>query len=84
MRLRHLHKGANSVSAPVSNFHLSKLTVMRKRFKKFQPRVIHCRKRLSEKLSKEVLINHDIGFQRFCDINITTLNEHAPTKKIYA
>ena len=84
MRLCHLHKGANPVSAPVSNFHLSKLTVIRKRFKKFQPRVIHCRKRLLEKLSKEVLVNHDIGFQRFCDVYITTLNEHAPTKKIYA
>ena len=37
-----------------------------------------------EKLSKEVLVNNDDGFQRFCDVNITTLNEHAPSKKKYA
>ena len=65
---------------------------MRKMFKKFQPRVIHCRsykhfsseyfrKCLLEKLSKEVLVNNDNGFQRFCDINITALNEHAPSNK---
>ena len=68
---------------------------MRKRFKKFQARVIHYRsykyfsneyfrKRLLEKLSKEVLVNNNNGFQRFCDINITTLNIHAPSKKKYA
>ena len=34
-----------------------------------------------EKLSKEVLVNNDNGFQRFCDINITALNEHAPSNK---
>ena len=76
----------------LSDFHLMTLTVMRKRFKQFQPRVIHYRsykhfsnqyfrKYLLEKLSKEVLVNNDNGFQRFCDINITTLNEHAPSKE---
>ena len=71
------------------------LTIMRKKFKKFQPRVIHCRyykhfsseyfrKCFLEKLSKEVLINNDDGFQRFCDINIAALNEPAPSKKTYA
>ena len=67
------------------------LTGMRRRFKKFQPRVInrsykhfsneYFRKCLLEKLSKEVLVNTDDGFQRFCDINITTLNKNAPSKK---
>ena len=78
----------------LSEFHLMMLTVMRKRFKKFQPRVIHYRsykyfsneyfrKCLLGELSKEVLVNNDDGFQSFCDINITTLNEHAPSKKKY-
>ena len=68
---------------------------MRKTFKKFQARVIYYRsykyfsneyfrKCLLEKLSKEVLVNNNNGFQRFCDINITTLNIHAPSKKRYA
>ena len=71
---------------------------MRKMFKKFQPRVIHYRsykhfsneyfrKCLLEKLSKEVLINNDNGFQRFLFIkviNITALNEYAPSNKKYA
>ena len=30
------------------------------------------------------LVNNDNGFQRFCDINITTLIKHAPSKKKYA
>ena len=79
----------------LSNFHLMTLTVMRKRSKKFQPRVIHYRSYkhfsneyfricLLEKLSKDVLVNNDDGFQRFCDINIITLNEHALSKKKYA
>ena len=33
-------------------------------------------------LSKEVLINNDHGFQRL-SINITLLNEHAPSEKKY-
>ena len=37
-----------------------------------------------EKLSKQVLVNNDDGFQRFCDINTKTLNKHAPSKKKYA
>ena len=71
------------------------LTVTGKRFKKFQPTVIHYRsykhfsneyfrKCLLEKLSKEVLVCNDDGFQRFSDINITTLNEHVRSKKKYA
>ena len=35
-------------------------------------------------LSKEVLVNNDDGFQRFCHINMTILNEHAQSKKMYA
>ena len=79
----------------LSEFHLMKLTASRKRSKKFQPKVIHYRsykyfsneyfeKCLLEKLSNEVLVNNDNDFQRFCDINITTLNDHAPSKKKYA
>ena len=78
----------------LSEFHLMMLTVMRKRFKKFQPKVIHYRsdkyfsnehfrKCLLGKLSKEVLVNNGDEFQSFCDINITTLNEQAPSKKKY-
>ena len=37
-----------------------------------------------EKPSKEVLVNNDNGFHRFCDINITTLTKHAQSKKNYA
>ena len=37
-----------------------------------------------EKSSKEILVNNDDDFQRFCDINITTLIKHAPSKKKYA
>ena len=76
----------------LSNFHLMTLSVVKKRFKKFQSRIIqyrsyknfsnkYFRKCLLEKLSKEVLVNNDDGFQKFCDINITALNEHAPLKK---
>ena len=69
------------------DFHLMTLTIMRKRFKKFQPRVIyyrsykHLKKWLLEKLSKDVLVNNDDGFQSLHDINITTFNEHDPSKK---
>ena len=31
-----------------------------------------------------MLVNNDDGIQRFCDINITTLSKHAPSKKKYA
>ena len=30
------------------------------------------------------LVNNDDGFQRFCDINITTLIKHTSSKKKYA
>ena len=35
-------------------------------------------------LSKEVLVNNDDSFQRFCHINMTIFNEHAQSKKTYA
>ena len=35
-------------------------------------------------LLKEVLAKNDIDFQRLFDINITPLNETAPSKKKYA
>ena len=70
------------------------LTVMRKRFKKFQLRVMHYRsykyssneyyrKCLLEKLWKGALVNNKKCFQRFYDKNITTLNEYTPSKKQY-
>ena len=36
-----------------------------------------------EKLSKEEFINNDDGLQRFCNINLEVLNQHAPQNKKY-
>ena len=63
----------------LSDFYLIALAVMRKRFKKFQPRIIHSRyykhfsneyfrKCLLEKLSNEVLVNSGSGSKG--DINV--------------
>ena len=71
------------------------LNVMRKSFKKYQPKVINhrsCkyisnekfRESLINNLSKENLINNDDGFQRFCHISLDALNKHAPRKKKHA
>ena len=36
---------------------------------------------LLHELSREVFVNNDDGLQRFSDININTLNRHAPRKR---
>ena len=36
---------------------------------------------LLHELSKEFFVNNDDGLQRFCDININSLNRHALRKK---
>lgn len=32
------------------------------------------------RLSEENFVNNDNGFERFCDISLSTLNKHAPSK----
>ena len=82
------------IETGVSDFHLMTLTVIKKSFKKFHPRVINYRsyknfsneafrEYLLEKLSKEVFVNNDEGLQRICDINLQMLNQHAPQKIKY-
>ena len=83
------------VETGLSDFHLMTLTVLRKSFKKFQPKLIKYRsyktfsneayrETLRNNLSKENFINNDDGFQRFCDISLNALNKHAPCKKKHA
>ena len=71
------------------------LTVMRKSFKKFQPKIINYRsyktflneayrETLINNLSKENFIINDNGFKRFCEISLDSLERHAPRKKKYA
>ena len=80
------------VETGLSDFHLMTLTVMRKSFKKYQPKIINYRsyknfsnekyrETLINNLSKENFINNDDGFQRFC---LDALNKHAPRKKKHA
>ena len=70
------------------------LPVMKKSFRKFHPRLINYRsyKNFSneafresslEKLSKEVFVNNDEVPQRFCDVNLQVLNQHASQKIKY-
>ena len=67
---------------------------MKKSFRKFHPRLINYRSYknfsneafrecLLEKLSKVIFENNDEGLQRFCDINLQVLNQHAPQKIKY-
>ena len=83
------------VETGLSDFHLITLTVMRKNFKKYQPKTVNymsCKNFSNEKyretlinnLSKENFINNDDGFQRFCHISLDALNKHAPRKKKHA
>ena len=76
------------IETGLSDFHLMTLTVMKKSFRKFHPRLINYRSYknfsneafrecLLEKLSKEIFENNDEGLQRFCDINLQVLNQHA-------
>ena len=83
------------IETGLSDFHLMTLTVMKKSFKKFQPRIINYRsykhfsndtfrKDLIDKLSNEELVINDDGMKRFCELNINILNKHAPRKIKYA
>ena len=71
------------------------LTVMRKSFKKLNPRVINCRsykhfsnevfrESLLGKLSQQTFVNNDYGFEKFCNITLKTLDKHAPRKENHA
>ena len=79
----------------LSDFHLMTLTVMRKSFKKYQPKTVNYRsyknfsnekyrETLINNLSKENFINNDDNFQRFRHISLDALNKHAPRKKKHA
>ena len=83
------------IETGLSDFHLMTLTVMKKSFKKFQPRIINYRsykhfsndtfrKDLIDKLSNEELVINDDEMKRFCELSINILNKHAPRKKKYA
>ena len=83
------------IETGLSDFHLMTLTVMKKSFKKFQPRIINYRsythfsndtfrKDLLDKLSNEELVINDDELKRFCELSINILNKHALRKKKYA
>ena len=83
------------IKTRLSGFHLMTLTVMRKSFKKYQPKTINYRaykmfsnekykETLINNLSKENFINKDNGFKRFCHISLDALNKHASRKKKHA
>ena len=76
----------------LSDFDLMTLTVMRKSFKKLQPRIINYRSYnnnsnekfkscLLNELRKEDFANNDKDFEKFCNIIMKVLNKHAPRKK---
>ena len=78
-----------------SDFHLVTLAVMKKSFKKVQPRIINYRsykhfsndtfrKDLIDKLSNEKFVINDDGLKRFCEPSVNILNKHAPRKKRHA
>ena len=83
------------IETGLSDFHLMMLTVIKKSFKKFQPRIINYssykgfsndtfRKDLIDKLSNEKFVINDDGLKRFCELSVSILNKHAPRKKSYA
>ena len=83
------------IETGLSDFHLMTLTVMKKSFKKFQPRIINYRsykhfsngtfrKDLIDKLSNEKFVINDDGLKRFCELSVNVLNKHASRKKKYA
>ena len=80
------------VDTGISDFHLMSQTVIRKGFKKCQPKIINhrpyqnfsneaCRETLMNNLSKENFIKNEKDFRRLCHISIDALNKHAPCKK---
>ena len=34
-------------------------------------------------LKKEIFVNNNRGFEKFCDVSVKLLNKHAPIKKKY-
>ena len=71
------------------------LIVMRKKFKKLQPRIINYKsyKKFSNEkfkncllnqIRKEDFINDDKDFERFCNIKMKVFNKPAPRKKKFA
>ena len=67
---------------------------MRKKFKKIKPRIInhrsynnfsnrYYRKCLFNEFKSENFANNDLGFKKFCDMNIKLLNKDAPIKMKY-
>ena len=80
------------IDSGLSDFHLMTLTVIKKSFKKFQPRIINYRfykhfsndtfrKDRIDKLSNEKFVINDDGLKRFCELSVNVLNKHAPRKK---
>ena len=78
----------------LSKFHLMKVTIMRKTFKKMHPRVINYRSYIDfsneafrvfliNHLSNEVFVNDDDGLNIFCKTAMDTLNSFAPIKMKY-
>ena len=72
-------------------FSFNEVNCHEKSFRKFHPWLINYRsyknflnKRFRESLlqniSKEAFVNNDEGLQRFCNINLKVLNQHAPQK----
>ena len=81
--------------AAPSDFHVMKVTVIRKTFKEIRPRVITYRSyrdfsnetfrvSLINNLSNEVFVSNGDGLGKFCKTTMDTLNSFAPIKKKYA
>ena len=90
-----MYLAACIIATGLSDFHLMTLTVMRKSFKKYQPKTVNYRsyknfsnekyrEALINNLSKENFINNDDNFQRFRHLSLDALNENAPPKKKHA
>ena len=93
--LTNVHRSFQStcvIETGLSDLNMMALTVMRKGFKKFQPRIINYRpykhfsmgayrESLINKLSQENFVYNEGDFQSFCDISLTTLNKHTACKK---
>ena len=76
-------------------FPLITLTVMRKSFRKLQPRIINYmsyknfpnkkfKNYLWNELRNEDFFNNEKGFERVCNVSINVLNLHAPRKKDFS
>ena len=73
------------IEVGLPDFHLMMLTVMKKSFKIFQPRIMRYRsyKHFSNdtfrknQLSNEKFVINDDGLKRFCELSVIVLNKHA-------